>query len=65
MATFFITYSTLHLLCEYSIYIHIIEGRESDDDRMKKFCQPKFSATNPDVGDSNPRLKADIDINIE
>ena len=41
-----------------------IEGIENMEEMRKKFCQPKFSATKPEVGDNSPLLKADMEIKI-
>ena len=40
------------------------EGIESKDEIIKKFCQPKFSITTPDVGDKNDFVKPDKEISI-
>jgi len=37
---------------------------ENNDEQIKKYCQPKVSATIPELGDNNDLVKDDIEIRI-
>ena len=41
-----------------------MEGIESSDEKIKKFCQPKLSTTIPDVGEINDFVSPENEISI-